>query len=208
MKKIIISMSILFFGVTSLFAQKITHEQADAIVLNYLQNEITRPYYLSVNVNTPNEEDFVITTHNGESIKVKYACRVYFFDEYSDVNGPAQRRYFLVKENNGDLLEIITEKDFGPSGDTFAWMVLKTPTGLVDQKDNKDQSLYPNPVDDWLTIPCTGENTRVEIYDLKGTRLFSGLLSDKDDYRMNVSFLSAGMYLVTISGKTQKIIKN
>ena len=207
MKRIFIAMSFLVAWMTLLSAQ-VTREQADAIVLNYLQNEATRPYFLYLNVNTPREENFFITTHGGESIKVKYACRVYFFDEYSDVNGPAQRRYFLVKEDNGDLLEIITEKDFGPSGDISAWVVLKTPTGLVEPKDDNIKPLYPNPVDDWLTVSCDGENTRVEIYDLKGTRLFSKELSDKDDCRLNVAFLNAGVYLVAVSGKTHKMIKN
>jgi hypothetical protein len=201
-------MSVLFFGTTSLFAQKTTREQADAIVLDFLQNEVTRPYYLYININTPDEEDFVISTHCGESIKIKYACWIYFFDEYSDVNGPAQRRYFLVKEDNGALLEIITNNNFGPSGNTSEWLVLKTPTGLIKPKEDNSKSLYPNPVDDWLTIYCDKESTNVEIYDLKGTCLFSGLITGKDDCRLNVSFLNTGVYIVNVSGKTHKIIKN
>ena len=206
MKKMIFLMSVLLAWTASLSAQ-ITREQADAIVLEYVQSAATRPYYLYVNVNTPSEEGFVITTHREEIIKVKYACWVYFFDEYSDVNGPAQRRYWLVKEDNGTLLEIITNSHFGPGGDIFAWELVKTSTGLVEQKEN-NKSLYPNPVDDWLTLPCKGESVRVEIYDLKGTRLFFGTLSGKGSCQLNVSFLSAGIYMVNISGETYKIIKN
>ena len=82
--------------------------------------------------------------------------------------------------------------------------MLSNVTGFTEQKYNNKQ-LYPNPVDDWLTLPCTGESTRVEIYDLKGTRLFSGLLSEKCE--LNVSFLNAGVYMVNVSGETYKLIK-
>ena len=80
-------------------------------------------------------------------------------------------------------------------------------TGLTET-DNSVKLLYPNPVGELLTIPCNGEFTDVEIYDLKGNCLFSGLLSDKDACQLNVSFLNAGIYMVNISGKTYKMIKN
>ena len=206
MKKTIILISILLIEATSLLAENITREQANAIVLGYLQDKVTRPYFLSVNINPPNEEGIVLTTYNGEIIKAKYACWVYFFDEYSDVNGPYQRRYLFVKEDNGALMEIIINHDFGPSGGAAAWMVLKTPSGLVEPKEN-DMQLYPNPVNDLLTFPCNGESVRVEIYDLKGTRLFSGLSPGKDSCQLDVSFLSAGVYVVNVEGENFKIIK-
>jgi hypothetical protein len=204
--KIFFSMVILLAWPTLLPAQ-ITREQADAIVSEYLQNEATRPSFLYVNNNTPSQEDIVLTTNKGEIIKAKYACRVYFLDEYFDVNGPFQRRYLLVNENNGNLLEIITNNDFGPD-DLASWKIVSMPSGLADRKYDTGKSLYPNPVDDWLTLPCTGDRIRVEIRDLKGACLFSGLLSDKDVCRLNVSFLSAGIYMVNVSGETYKIIKN
>ena len=80
-------------------------------------------------------------------------------------------------------------------------------SGLTEPKENS-QSLYPNPVDDWLTIPCDGKSVRVEIYDLKGTRLFSGTFSDKDSHQLNVSFLNTGVYMVDISGKKYKGTSN
>ena len=204
MKKVIILMSILLVWATSLYAQ-ITREQADAIVLEHVKG-VREPCFLYVNVNAVSEGGITITTLSGETIKAKYACWVYFLNEYSDVNSPAQRRYLFVKEDTGSLLEVITSKDFGPSGDFSAWQVVKTPTGFATPKEN-DQSLYPNPVDDWLTLPCNGKSARVEIYDLKGTCLFSGTLSDKATCRINVSFLSAGIYMVNVDGKMFQIIK-
>jgi len=204
--KILFSMLILLAW-SALSSAQITREQGDAIVSEYLRNEATRPYFLYFNNNTPSQEDIVLTTDKGEIIKAKYACRVYFFDEYFDVNGPFQRRYLLVNENTGNLLEIIINNDFGPS-DLASWAIVSMPSGLAERKKDAGKSLYPNPVDDWLTLPCTGDRIRVEIRDLKGACLFSGLLSDKDACRLNVSFLNAGIYIVNVSGETYKIIKN
>ena len=212
MKKMVFLMSVLLAWTTSLSAQ-FTREQADAIVMGYLQeNNTAKPYFLYVNVNTPNEEGFVITTYKEETVKAKYACWVYFVYENFEfcptcLPGPAvPNRYLFVKEDTGSLLEIITNNNFAPANLTD-WEPVKTFNGLTNQKEN-NKSLYPNPVDDWLTIPCNRENTRVEIYDLKGTRLFSKELSDKDTFRLNVSFLNAGTYMVNVDGKTHKIIKN
>ena len=203
MKKFLISILVLTIWTASLLAQ-ITREQADAIVLNHVQSEVTQPYCLYGSIHTPNEEGIVLTTYREETFKAKYACWIYFLDENPNVNGPAQRRYLFVKEDTGNLLEVITSNDFCP--DLDLWTVVSAFTGLGDWKENNSKLLYPNPVDDWLTIPCT--SSRVEIYDLKGTRLFSGWLSEKDTCRLDVSFLSAGVYLVSVSGETYKIVKN
>ena len=207
MKKMIIVMSILLAWATSLPAQT-TREQADAIVWEHLKSETTH-FSLHINANTPNEEGFSMTTLGGETVKAKYACWVYFvgFDVacYACVLCPCPHHYLFIKEDNGSVLEVIANS--GLSDDNpWSWQLVD-PSGITEPKDN-NKSLYPNPVDDWLTIPCKGENTAVEIYDLKGTRLFSKELADKDACRLNVSFLSAGIYMLNVSGETYKMIKN
>ena len=201
MKKTIFWMSVILAWTTSLPAQ-ITREQADAIVLGYLQNEETQHYVLYANVNVPNEEGIAITTFSGETFRAKYACWVYYVAKPL-LSSFYPVRYLFVKENDGNLLEVIANNDFGPIGDT-RWTIVKASSGIAEQKENNIQ-LYPNPVDDWLTVSC-GENNRIEIRDLKGSLLYSGLLSGKDA-RLNVSFLNAGFYLVSIEGKNFKIIK-
>jgi len=203
--KIFLSMFVLFACATSLSAQ-ITREEADKIAINYAKSVMEQSsFLLFVNDNTSNEDGFSITTANGEKIKAKYACWVYYLHNINEwaVVAPAQRQYLFVKEDNGSLLEIIVN-DLTPN--LNSWTKIDLPTGIVVPKENT-QSLYPNPVDDWLTIPCNGANARVEIYDLKGSRLFSETLSDKDACRLNVSFLSAGVYIVNVEGKTYKMVK-
>ena len=211
MKKPLFPMLVLIAWTTSLCAQ-ISREQADAIVLEHIQKEVTPPYLLYVNVNTPSEEGFVVTTHMGETVKAKYACWVYFvYESFSFcptcLYALTQDRYLFVKEDNGSLLEIITNHNL-VLGDLASWQALNLTSGFPNWEENNKQPLYPNPVDDWLTLPCTGESARVEIYDLKGSRFFSEWLSGEDTCRLNVSFLNAGIYMVNISGVTYKMIKN
>jgi len=199
MKKYIVIMSFLTAWATSLYAANITRQQADVVVQNYLQ-EITHSGALYANVNEPDEAGISITTSNEETFKAKYACWVYCLDETT------QRRYLFVKEENGSLLEIIASNDVSALDASWTVMnIIITNLVAAGNKEN-NQLLYPNPVSDLLTFPCNEKNTLVEIYDLKGARLFSGLLSET--CQLNVSFLNAGIYIVNISGETYKIIKN
>jgi hypothetical protein len=205
MRKITVLLMISVAFATSLSAQ-ITRKQADTIIQKYLQNEMITYNLLYVHANAPNEEGITITTSNEETFTAKYACWTYFVDE----NNPVLRRYLFVKEDDGNLLEVIASNDLG-TGDLNQLIPVET-TGILEQAKDNISLLYPNPVDDWLTIPCTGKQTRVEIHDLKGTLLFSGLLTKQETCRLNVSFLTAGVYLVSIyDNKIKnvfKIIKN
>ena len=190
-------MSVLLAWATSLPALT-TREQADEIVFDYLQSNTTLSGVLYANVDEPAGESIAITTSNGETFTAQYACWAYCFKENTLC------RYLFVAEDDGSLLEVIANNDLSVLN--TSWIEIKA-TGLA-ALESSVPSLYPNPVDDWLTIPCTGEAVRVEIYDLKGTRLFSGTLSGEDACQLNVSFLSTGVYILNVSGENYKIIKN
>jgi len=183
----------------------ITREEANAIVRNYLKSEAvqTAAGALFANANDPDGEGISITTSNGENFRAKYACWAYCLNE----NEPKQRRYIFVKEENGSLLEVIASNDLGDEEPANSWADIDALTGLAENESNVKQ-LYPNPVGDLLTLPCNGEQTRVEIYDLKGTRIFLGQIAEDNYCQLNVSFLNAGVYTVNVSGKIVKIIKN
>ena len=205
--KFIFSLLILLAGAISISAQ-ITREQADVIALDYLQSESDRPFKLYVNVNTPNEDGFVITTYNEETVRAKYACWVYFVHEavpfhHHPYSTPF--RYLFVKEDNGSLLEVITSNDVLLSDLESAWEVVEQ-SGLVEVESRAKQ-LYPNPASDWLNLSCNGENLQVTIYDLNGSRLFSEMLSGENACQINVSFLKTGVYVVNVNGEAYRIIK-
>ena len=212
MKKCIFPMLIFLAWATSLSAQ-ITREQADKIVLEYLQDEVIPPYFLYVNTNAPSEAGIAITTHQEETFTAKYPCWAYYLNEFPDVNGPYQHRYLFVKENDGNLLEVITSNDITP--DLTAWEEV-LPMGIVETQGITSIRIYPNPTDSQLTID-NGELTieNVEIFDLTGKTVGAHLYGRPNidgTTTINVEFLPSGVYFVKITTEngtiTQKIIKN
>ena len=194
MKKIIISMLVLIAWTTSLTAQ-ITREQADSIVLEYIQKEVT----LYVNINTPNEEGITITTSNQETFKTKYACWAYYLDE----NESSQRRYLFVKENNGNLLEIIAKNDIS-TNDLTQWTVVDKSTGLIAGKESNIKTLYPNPTTNTVYIKTkNGTVPEVKLFSISGI-----MLQHVRSTVIDMSSYPAGIYFVQVEGETMKIIKN
>jgi len=119
MKKTIISILVLVIWTTSLYAQQITRGQADTIVKEYLQNKNAMYSILYVNTNEPKEEGITIKTFNEEIFRAKYACWAYYLNESEF----SRCRYLFVKENNGNLLEVIANNDLGQE-DTTQWKII------------------------------------------------------------------------------------
>ena len=123
---------LLFVCTATLFAQKITREKADEIVINYLKNNLNGEFFLHVNSDIPNKDGFSMTTVNGETIKVKYACWVYYarlaVRDCGRCISPRQQ-YLFVKEDNGSLLEVFTNED--DPQDVSSWIYVKVPQGIV-----------------------------------------------------------------------------
>ena len=195
---------LITISVVPLSAQ-ITREQATVIVLEHIQNsEIAQDFRLYVNTTTPSAEGISITTSQSETIRARYACWVYFLDENPNASEPTQKRYFFVRESNGSLVEIITSNDTGIE-DFTSWEVVEIRSGLLCRETNNRPTLFPNPVSDFLIIPCFGKQVLVEIFDLNGNRVFSNQFSGES--QLNLSFLQSGTYIVNISGETYRIIK-
>jgi len=65
----------------------------------------------------------------------------------------------------------------------------------------QDIHIYPNPVKNKLTIENgVGMIKNVQIFDISGRKIANGKLSD--DKSIDVSFLSAGMYVLKIETET------
>jgi hypothetical protein len=197
MKKIIFPILVLTAWTISLSAQT-TREQADAVVLEYLQSKVTRPYLLYVNSNAPSQEGIAITTFQEETVKAKYACWAYYINEWADAVEPSPHRYLFVKEENGNLLEIKTTNDLGPANLAEEWEVLRNFTAVTDLKGSETLTVFPNPVGDVLTISYGEKLTHIEIYDLTGKQLLHQMFGETEAgvYQTNISSLSAGSYIV------------
>ena len=107
-------MLVLFVWATLLSAQ-ITQEQADAIIQARMSNEMN-PYTVFAKENLQ-YEGIVILTFTGENLELDYSCWVYFVRTYAE---KSNNIYLIVKESNGNLLEINVTNDEIPN-DLVTW---------------------------------------------------------------------------------------
>ena len=114
MKKIIL-ISVSLVWAMSLFAENITREQADAIVLERMSQE-TLPYIIHAKEGIQSKMN--ITTMNREELELDYSCWVYYVS-YPSANC-CLGRYLIVNESNGNLLEVNAKGDTGPE-DLAEW---------------------------------------------------------------------------------------
>ncbi|WP_294323066.1 T9SS type A sorting domain-containing protein [uncultured Chryseobacterium sp.] len=73
----------------------------------------------------------------------------------------------------------------------------------VTKEKNSDVQIYPNPATDHLTVKSASKISKVEIFDMSGKNVGSGLSGDKVD----VSALTSGTYLINIETKEGKTSK-
>ena len=191
-------MLVLFVLTTSLSAQ-ISREKADEIVFEHLQKEVTTPYLLYVYSHAPSEDEIVITTYNEENIKVKYACWAYYLNENPELSEPRQHRYLLVKENDGNLLEIITANDFGVENLT-GWSLLS-----ISEVNALKIKIYPNPTSGELRVMSDELRvTSVEVFDIYGRKQKA---ESRKQNEINISNLAAGLYFVRITTEMGEVIR-
>ncbi|MEM7087236.1 MAG: choice-of-anchor B family protein [Bacteroidota bacterium] len=83
------------------------------------------------------------------------------------------------------------------------------PLFSVDDKDNLNFAMAPNPADGHTVLSLENETVQsVQVHSLLGTSLFEDELQDGTaNYRLDVSIFSSGTYFVTINNKqTRKLI--
>ena len=209
MKQKVFLIVVLVAWATALPAQ-IMREQADVIVKEHLQNEMIESNLLYVNVNAPSVEGIAITTSNEETFQAKYACYAYYLNE-SELS---QCRYLFVKEDDGNLLEVIASNDLGQS-DLTQWEAVDD-VGIVETNNYPSLRIYPNPTAGQLIIslpnPSEGgayEAESIEIYDALGKRHYVAApsLSERAGGEVNISHLPAGIYFLKIKTGVSTLIK-
>jgi hypothetical protein len=89
------------------------------------------------------------------------------------------------------------------------WFQFSETTLGVEKNENYSFQIYPNPVNNILKIR-KAEDANVQLFDSFGKLLLTSEIV-KDDYELNVSALSSGIYFIKINrgGKntSKKIIK-
>jgi len=210
-KKVTFLVATLAFSAVSM--AQITQEQADTIVKKHLQSELIGDSLLYINVNIPSANGITITTSNEETFTAKYACWTYYVNESEQI----RCRYLFVKEDNGNLLEVIASGDLGQS-DTSQWKKVDDPPLSIVETLHATSAIrvYPNPTNGELTID-NGELTiengeliieKVEIYDVFG-RTQKIIINCQSSIvnSIDISHLKSGIYLIKVNNKTIKFVK-
>jgi hypothetical protein len=78
--------------------------------------------------------------------------------------------------------------------------------GIQDEIENVDFYLFPNPVSDELTVRLS-ENSDVTIFDTRG-KLIRSYNKQNGDFKIDVSSIARGVYIVRVKNKVQKLIIN
>jgi len=108
MKKTILLIFVPFLSFFSLLAQT-TQAEADSIVKKRMSN-VTSDFTIFAQEEV--QTGFEITTSTDETLELNYPCWIYYVNFIDETNG----KYLIVKENNGNLLEINTKNDEAPDG--------------------------------------------------------------------------------------------
>jgi len=151
MKKTILLIFLPLIPLFSLSAQ-ITQAEADSIVKNRTSNETSD---FTIFAKEDVQTGFEITTSTGEILELDYPCRVYYVNFIDKTNS----KYLIVKENNGNLLEIITKNDTVPN-DLEEWRLVSPAlygttwklVGIVDLQTGTITTLEPQDCERCYTL--------------------------------------------------------
>ena len=75
----------------------------------------------------------------------------------------------------------------------------------VNETDNQQFAIYPNPAKDVLRINNISDNQEVTIYSINGAVVKRDIVSE--DAAINVSDLRAGLYIIGVGNEFSKFIK-
>jgi hypothetical protein len=121
----------------------------------------------------------------------------------------------------GDTLEITYQQSPHPdivitnwdsSKGNYIFYNTTPPVGMAEWiEENVDIQLFPNPASDYLNLRIRGEvngEMHVSITDLSGRNILSTCFSQlKDPYRIDISALERGLYILRLHGKGYLFVK-
>jgi len=116
----------------------------------------------------------------------------------------------IVPSPNGKIVIRMSKPD-GKYGYINALVIKKAITTDVSVIDKEVIKCYPSPVKDKLTLTNLQEQSHIEIYDIRGSKIIETENSEDNSMQINMSLLKSGPYMVKVSNsaiaENIKIIK-
>ncbi len=160
------------------------------------------------NFNNKSKEDFVSLNLNG-SEDSSFNIGLGFLGTTDEIAKRVPIEIKALALQNGKILASGNFKYYNSIGKAYIIRLFGNSLS-IDEFSSKTNSIYPNPVIDFINIPNTinTESTTFEIYNLLGQNLLKGNI---DNSVINVASLPKGIYLLKMeNGKNtinQKFIK-
>jgi hypothetical protein len=170
MKKILLLIALLFICFLALSAQ-ITQEQADEIVLERMSQE-QMTYFLFAKEDV--QENMTITTVRDEELELDYPCWVYY------ARYPYDSSYLIIKESNGNLLEVNVKRDTGPS-DLTGWRAVKPTRATIVGQWKLVKVIFPDTSDGRVSYDYSQYAIMYE-FKTDGVLTVSGEVGSIDSY--------------------------
>lgn len=139
-----------------------------------------------------------VTTAESTTIALKTGIYVPLYDAIVSAN-TAEGAHFYVHGQTMNLLSPFIVNQF---------VIGNASTLSTSSVKSVDFGIFPNPVKDILNISTLRDITSIKVYSITGKLMFS----QKGGDNVNISFLSRGMYFLTVNSdndsSTRKFIKN
>lgn len=126
------------------------------------------------------------------------------YDEYGDgINGGYGAGYVRVYDNNSDI--IVSSN--GQYGSQFNYFIYADAPSAINENQNAELSIYPNPANSILNIQSNNQIQSVELFNIQGQLV----AKEGNVNQINVSNLTNGVYMIRIATdngvKVQKFVK-
>ena len=191
----------------SLSAQ-ITQTDADSIVKKRMSNEtLDFTIFAKEDVQT----GFEIATSTGEILELDYPCWVYYVNFIDVTNG----KYLIVKESNGNLLEINTKNDTIPNG-LEEWKLVSPALQDTTWSNCPTISYISSTIHFTPSYPCGLYRFAADdIFDgeifleiiFLGRGIFAQNFTSSLHQKIDISNLNSGIYFVKVATEQGKIVK-
>ena len=129
------------------------------------------PEWKRVKILGSNKTDYTDNGANDDNVRYSYKVVAYYQD-IDCMSAPARSKY----------------------GNEFS-ITVSTPTG-IDNTQEQAVTVYPNPVDDNLTIEAK-DIKNVSVYNLTGQKVYESEVN-ADEVNLNMSDFQSGMYMIQI----------
>jgi hypothetical protein len=170
---------------------------------------------LKIDVTDMNPTPIEVVTNLYFPIGLEIIGTELFFTNWNEqANGTDTLNKIALNDTNPQVTTVLTSLNFPTyltysngelyiSQDDRVSKIPETQLGIDELNTSLDFNIYPNPVNDFISLTNSDFTSEFEIYDVLGNRLSNGNLTDKID----VTNLSAGIYFLKIEQTINRFIK-